>query len=68
MVRIAIANMNCGGCAKGVTFTLKEVDPAVSVEVDLGRKQIAVTGNSNDSGSLVAALQGAGWKAAVVTA
>ncbi len=68
MARIAIGNMNCGGCAKGVTATIKEADPAAQVEVDLDSKQIAVTGSSIDEGAFVAALQVAGWKAEVVTA
>jgi copper chaperone len=68
MARIAISNMNCGGCAKGVTSTVKEADPSAQIEVDLDRKQIAVTGISSDGSSLIAALQAAGWKAEIVAA
>jgi len=60
--------MSCGGCAKGVTSTVKEADPSAQIEVDLDRKQIAVTGISSDGSPLIAALQAAGWKAEIVAA
>lgn len=68
MARITVGNMACGGCAKGVTSTVREADPAAQVEVDLDSRQIAVTGSSIDEGVLIAALQAAGWNAEVATA
>lgn len=68
MARIAISNMNCGGCAKGVTSAVQEAEPSAQVEVDLDRKQLTITGISNDGRSLIAALQAAGWKAQIVAA
>jgi copper chaperone len=67
MARFAIGNMNCGGCAKGVTSTVTGADPAASVEVQLDSKQITVDGSSISSEALIAALRAAGWKADVAT-
>ncbi|MBI0535211.1 copper chaperone [Roseomonas sp. KE2513] len=67
MSRIEIGNMNCAGCAKGVTSVVKATDPAAQVEIHLDSKQIAVTGSSVEGGALIAALQAAGWKAQAAT-
>jgi copper chaperone len=61
MVTIRIANMNCGGCAKGVTATLRATWPDIVPQVDLAQHTIAVA--SNDPAPLVAALVAAGWQA-----
>ena len=63
MVRFVIENMNCGGCAKGVTATVRAVDPLAQVEVDLDRKAVTVIGGRVDGTALTQTLQAAGWKA-----
>ncbi|MBB5694405.1 heavy-metal-associated domain-containing protein [Muricoccus pecuniae] len=63
MVRFVIENMNCGGCAKGVTATVRAVDPSAQVEVDLDRKAVTVIGGHVEGAALTRALQAAGWKA-----
>ncbi|GAV35109.1 Heavy-metal-associated domain protein [Roseomonas sp. TAS13] len=63
MMRFTIENMNCGGCAKGVTATVKAADPSAEIEVQLDRKEITVSGGRTDSDALRGALQAAGWKA-----
>jgi copper chaperone len=64
MVTIRIENMNCGGCAKGVTATLKAVSPTAEIRVDLERHEVTV--EAPDAAPLVAALMADGWKAAAV--
>lgn len=61
MVRIKVENMTCGGCAKGVTATLKEVAPGKLVALDLEKKEVTVA--SDDVAPLLAALKKDGWEA-----
>ncbi|WP_270935221.1 heavy-metal-associated domain-containing protein [Falsiroseomonas oryzae] len=62
MLRFHIANMTCGGCAKGVGATLREVDPAVELRFDLERREVEVDRSSADAAALQAALIAAGWE------
>jgi copper chaperone len=64
MVTIRIENMNCGGCAKGVTATLRAVAPSADIRVDLPRHEVSM--EAPDAAPLVAALIADGWKAAAV--
>ena len=63
MLRYHIANMTCGGCAKGVTATLREADPAARVEVALDRREVTVTPAAADRAAIEHALREAGWEA-----
>lgn len=67
-MRFVIGNMNCGGCAKGVTAIVKNTDPSAQIEVQLDKKEIDVSGGYADCEALRNALQSAGWQAAPVTA
>lgn len=62
MVRISIANMACGGCAKGVAATLREAAPGREPRFDLERREVAIEG---DATALLAALRADGWEASV---
>lgn len=62
MIRIAIPNMTCGGCAKGVTATLRDAAPGAMATVDLARREVAVEG-VNAVAPVVAALRADGWEA-----
>ncbi|MBN8631637.1 MAG: heavy-metal-associated domain-containing protein [Rhodobacterales bacterium] len=42
MFSLHIPNMNCGGCARGVTAAIQAVDAAARVEPDLPARSIAV--------------------------
>lgn len=42
MLSLHIPNMNCGGCARGVTATIRSVDAEARVEPDLPALTIAV--------------------------
>jgi copper chaperone len=68
MLRFHIPNMTCGGCAKGVTATLKEADPAAKVEIALDTRQVTLAGESADAAAIEKALQEAGWDAARIAA
>lgn len=60
MVQIAIANMTCGGCAKGVAATLREAAPGQEPRFDLERREVSVQG---EAATLLAALRADGWDA-----
>jgi len=61
MLRIAMANMHCGGCAKGVRASLSEAAPGAAVIIDLDRRQVTVA--ASDAGAIIAALCADGWDA-----
>jgi len=62
MVTIHVANMACGGCAKGVLATLHEAAPGAETVVNQERREVSVA--ASDAAPLVAALREAGWEAA----
>lgn len=62
MIRFRISNMTCAGCAKGVTSTLREVDPSAGLRFDLERREVAVEPALADAARLEWALAEAGWK------
>ena len=62
MIRFRIVNMTCGGCAKGVTATLKEIDPAAELRIDLERREVSVEKSAAAPSILETALTSAGWK------
>lgn len=35
MHRLRIANMTCGGCAKGVTASLRQADPRAKIDIKM---------------------------------
>jgi copper chaperone len=41
-MKLHIASMTCGGCVRAVTATIKEIDPAASVDVDLDTRTVRV--------------------------
>lgn len=63
MLRYRITNMTCGGCVKGVTATLREVDPTAQIDIALDRKEAAITPATADAARIEQALREAGWEA-----
>jgi len=63
MMRITIANMACGGCAKSVAASLTIAAPDIVTEIDRARREVRVA--ATDAVPLVAALCAEGWKAAI---
>jgi copper chaperone len=61
MHRFRIANMNCGGCAKGVTASLRQLDPRAEIDIKLDTREASVT-SAMDTASLERALRDAGWQ------
>ncbi len=61
MTRIHIANMACGGCAKGVIATLRDAAPGTEVTVDLAQREVSLRGGATPE--IIAALCADGWKA-----
>ncbi|MGG5810123.1 heavy-metal-associated domain-containing protein [Falsiroseomonas sp. CW058] len=64
MLRFHIPNMTCGGCAKGVTATLREAAPAAKVEIALDRREVSVDAAASEAAAIERALRDAGWEAA----
>lgn len=57
-----IPAMSCGHCAGVITQTVKALDPAAQVNVDLAAKKVVVE-SSQDRQSVAAALAEAGYPA-----
>ncbi len=64
---LTIANMTCGGCAKGVAATIRSVVPAATVEADVPSRRVIIGGVA-DPAPVLAALRGDGWDAALAQA
>ena len=61
-MKFQIDSMTCGGCARSVTATLKEVDAAATVEIDLPGKTVSVT-SSQPPQAFASALDAVGFPA-----
>jgi copper chaperone len=62
MLRFKIPNMTCGGCAKGVTAAVREVDPKAVVHISLEQREVTVETKAADADTLDRAFRDAGWK------
>jgi len=56
--------MTCGGCARGVTATIQDVDPNAKVDVDLATKIVTVE-SSESLDKITEALEEDGFPAKV---
>jgi copper chaperone len=59
-----VAGMHCGHCERAVKEEVSAVLGVESVTVDLDLKLVTVVGESLDDGTLRAAIEEAGYKAA----
>lgn len=66
MIELDVKEMTCGHCVRSVTEAVKSIDPQASVQVDLERGRVSVDGTPSE-GELIAALQEAGYPAAVAS-
>lgn len=48
-MKFHIPNMTCGGCVRGVTASIQDVDPNAQVNADLEHKTIEVTSHLDAS-------------------
>nr|WP_272876078.1 heavy-metal-associated domain-containing protein [Neoroseomonas soli] len=62
VLRFRIANMGCGGCAKGVTRVVRIVDPDAQVTFDLQTREVSIQGCAADADRFDRELRSAGWK------
>lgn len=60
MISLHIPNMTCGGCVRGVTAAIREVDATARVEPDLTARTVAVDTTSTEA-RLRTALAEAGF-------
>jgi copper chaperone len=54
--------MNCGGCAKGVTASLRLADPQAEIDIKLDSREASVT-SAMHIARLEQALRDGGWQA-----
>ncbi|MGE8232635.1 MAG: heavy-metal-associated domain-containing protein [Stenotrophomonas sp.] len=59
-MKLHIESMTCGGCARSVTATIKDVDPAATVDIDLPGKNVKIE-SSLPVESFTKALEEAGF-------
>jgi copper chaperone len=60
-----VQGMSCDHCKVAITSELRQVPGVESVDVDLQRKIVAVTGPELDDVAIVAAIDEAGYDAVV---
>ncbi|MEB3753932.1 heavy metal-associated domain-containing protein [Acinetobacter sp. MD2(2019)] len=46
-MKLEIQNMTCGGCARGVTATIKAIDPNAEINIELEQKIVTVHSQSS---------------------
>lgn len=54
-MKFRIENMTCGGCARSVTTTIKDLDENATVNIDVATKLVEVESTVSES-EIVAAL------------
>jgi copper chaperone len=49
MLDLSIPDMTCGGCARGVTAAVKELDPAAELTIDVAARKVQVKTSASDA-------------------
>ena len=65
-MQLHVENMTCGGCVRGVTRAIQDVDAKAEVVADLDRREIAVK-TDLERDKVVIALLEAGFQAALMS-
>lgn len=60
MKTLNLPGMTCGGCARGVTAAIKELDPSAIVTTDVEARRVTVETTASDA-DLHKAVMGAGY-------
>jgi len=60
MTTFSVEGMSCGHCVAAVTRAVQQVDAAASVQVDLSKQTVAVTGGASTD-AVKAAIEQAGY-------
>ena len=63
-MKLFVENMTCGGCAKGVTASLKAADEQATVNIDVASKLVELE-TTLDQSAVLATLEEDGWKAEI---
>jgi copper chaperone len=63
-MKFHIENMTCGGCARGVTRAIKEVDPDANIITDPPTRSVQVSTTASQD-EIVSALNRAGFTPAI---
>jgi copper chaperone len=66
MTRLSVPDMSCGHCKASVTSALAELAGLQSVDVDLERREVEITGSAPVP-SILAALDEIGFPAQVIS-
>ncbi len=61
-MKLRIDAMTCGGCARSVTATIKQIDPQASVDIDVASKLVNVS-SAADEQKILEALAEDGFPA-----
>ena len=67
MLRFHIANMNCGGCAKGVAAALRNAGAGPEPRFDLEKRELTVEARDDEAPRLTTALVQDGWEARLLS-
>ncbi len=62
-----VSGMTCGHCVRAVTQAIKAIDPAATVQVDLGAKQVWVD-SAATLAALTAAIEAEGYQVYIASA
>lgn len=63
-MKLWIGNMKCGGCARGVTATIHDIDSNAKIDIDLAAKVVNIDTIANIE-QMTAALAKGGFPAQV---
>ena len=63
-MKFFVENMTCGGCAKGVTASIKSLDENAVVNINIADKLVDVE-SQIDTSALLATLADDGWNAEI---
>lgn len=64
-MQLHIANMECGGCARGVTRAIQSVDPQAIIQADPPARRVTIQSDQPQT-AFLPALEAAGFPATLV--
>lgn len=56
-----VPDMTCGHCVQAITQAIQSADPAATVQVDLGRTLVQISGGGASAAGLAEAIRTAGY-------
>ena len=60
MIEFTINDMTCGGCVASITRVVKGLDPAATVDANVGTRHVRID-TLTDTGAMLAAISAAGY-------